>query len=120
MLSVSPLIKDGALSLDANGQMVLAPDIITQCTVTIAAYNCMYNPAVNSGLIPYLKGIPFGGRTDQAVVNIVKAAFQVLIVQNLVVNLSIGVVQATANSITIKVNLTDPQQNPVSLSWRDL
>lgn len=117
MLTQSPLIKDGDLVLDDAGQLESAPDIVTQCTVSVGAYHCMYDSAINSGLIPFLEGIPIGGRNNQAIVNIVKAAFQPLISQNLLSNLTIGVVVQTLSYITIKIKAIDPQQNPVSLSW---
>lgn len=117
MLAQSPLIENGDLQLDATGQLVGAPDIVTQCTVTVGAYNCMYDSRINSALIPYLTSIPIGGRNNQAIVNIVTAAFQVLLIQNLLANLGISTVAQTVSYVTIKISATDPQQNPVSLSW---
>lgn len=117
MLTQSPLIQNGDLVRNVNGQITLAPDIQTQCTVTVSAYDCMYNPDIDSGLIPYLNSIPVGGRNTATLSNIVSQAFQILISENLLSNLIISAMIIALNYVTIKIQAVDQQQNPVNLSW---
>lgn len=114
----SPLIKDGALSLTPQGLLQDAPDIVTQMTVTLSAYQCMYNALINSGLIEYLKGIPKGGFSTTAVTNIVTAAYTpILIAQNIISNFTVAVRSLTINTIFIKINAVDQFGNPITLNW---
>lgn len=114
----SPLIQDGALSLTSNGLLQDAPDIKTQMTVTVSAYNCIYNPNLQSDLIPFLTGIPIGGWNRIAIVNIVVAAFTLIMIpQGLINNLQVSVVQLTLNTILIKISALDLEGNNVSLNW---
>jgi len=121
MLTQSPLIQDGDLVLGADGQIVMDVDIKTQATVTVGAYNCMYNLNINSGLIPYIEGIPVNGRSNGAVINLVVAAFQVLLSADLLSQLTVSVVTAVTvaqvNYITLKIQAVDQNQNQFSLSW---
>ncbi len=114
----SPLIKNGALSLTPEGLLQDAPDIETQMTVTVGAYQCMYSNLVNSQLIPYLTSIPVGGFSTNATINIVKSAYQlIMIATGLISGLTISVVPLTVSTILIKINAIDKKGSPISLNW---
>lgn len=118
MTFLSPKIQNGGLVLnEKTGQLVFAPSIETQCTITVAAYDCMYNTDVNSGLIPYIKEIPIGGRNNTKIVNIIKSAFQILISQGILSQLTIAVVAQIQNYINIKIQATDIENNSINLTW---
>ncbi len=114
--TLSPLIANGQLNLTNSGDLVNAPDIQTQMTVTLSAYHCIYNTLINSGLLPYLKGIPTGGINTVAIKNIVTSAYQILIQQNIITNLSISIVPVSQSYLTINIS-AESMGSPVTLSW---
>jgi hypothetical protein len=116
----SPLIKDGALSLDSRGLLVSGPDIQTQMPVTLVAYRCMYDDKVNSGLIPYLDSIPIDGFSTNQISYIVSSAYApIMISQQLISDLTIGVKPFTidASTVYIKIKATDKEGSPITLNW---
>ncbi len=114
----SPLIKDGALSINEQGLLIDAPDIQTQMTVSVSAYNCMYDSNVESQLIPYLTSIPVRGWSSIAISNIVSTAYKLIMIrQNLISGLKIASKFLTLNTIQIKISAIDQEGTPVSLNW---
>lgn len=114
----SPLIKDGALSIDEQGLLIDAPDIQTQMTVTVSAYNCMYDSNVESQLIPYLTSIPVNGWSSTAIINIISSAYKLIMIPlGLIYGLKIATSPLTPNTIQIKINATDKEGASVSLNW---
>ena len=116
-MNFSPLIANGVLSLSSTGDLMPAPDIQTQMTVGIAAYHCIYDSTVNSGLIPYLDGIPVGGFNNNALTSIVVAAYKPMITANLITNLQVAILAQVLSNVTIKASATDNQGNDTVLSW---
>lgn len=115
---LSPKIQNGSLVLnEKTGQLVMTSAIETQCNITVSAYDCIYNTEVNSGLIPYIKEIPIGGRNNTKIVNIIKAAFQILISQGILSQLTIAVVAQVKNYINVKITATDIENNSINLTW---
>lgn len=120
MFTSSPLIQNGDLVLSNTGNLEYAADVVTQMTVTVAAYNCIYDYSINSGLIPYLSSIPVGGRNPNTIVNIVAAAYQSLISAGIITGLQVAIVFQSASYITINITATDANGSPVVLSWSNL
>lgn len=120
MLAQSPLIENGDLVLLPTGQLQYSADIVTEMTVSVAAYNCIYNSQVNSQLIPYLSGFPIGGRNINAITNIVAASFQRLINAKLISNLQISVIPVSTSYVTINISATDIENNPITLNWSNV
>lgn len=116
MLTYSPLIQDGDLVL-SDGKLQDAPDIQTQMTVTVAAYNCIYDEDLNSQLIPYLNSIPSGGINNNTISNIIKSAYSSLILNKTLNKLGVAVIAQASNYLEIKIAATDSGGNPVTLSW---
>jgi hypothetical protein len=117
-MTQSPLIKNGDLVLTDRGLLQAAPDIQTQMTVTVSAYNCIYNSNLQSDLIPYLSGIPRGGWNLNAINNIVVAAYTLtMIPQQLISNLTVTTIPQTLSFITIKISALDQENNPINLTW---
>lgn len=116
-MSTSPLIKDGALSLTENGDLVSDLDIITQMATALAAYHCIFNDYMNSQLIPYLdnKAISFTNRP--AISNVCVNAYQYLITQKIISNLTVSVKPQTISTIKIDISAIDTQGNNIELNW---
>ncbi len=117
MYTVSPLISNGQLSLTNTGDLVTAPDIQTQMTVTLTAYNCIYDYTIKSALITYLRTIPVGGFNANTIKNIITSAYQTLIQQSIITNLQIAVIPITSQYITINITADDAQGMPIVLTW---
>jgi hypothetical protein len=117
IVSNSPLIKNGSLALNANGDLLAAPDIETQMTVAVSGYNCLYDVNLNSLLIPYLEGIPVGGLNRGAIINIVKQAYTYMVSQKIISNLQISIGASTISAVQININATDINGNEIFLNW---
>lgn len=118
MITRSPLIKDGVLALSNSGDLIMAPDIETQATITLSAYNCIYDNNLNSRLIPYLNSIPKNGINTNNITNIITSAYQpTLLKNNVISDLKISVVPVGVSYINIKINMIDYNNNQVLLNW---
>lgn len=118
MLTNSPLIENGTLTLTKNGDLVIAPDIKTQMYVSITGYNCIFDDTLESSLIPYINNIPVGGRQQNSFVSIIKNALTpVMIGQGLINNVQIFVYFPTYNSVKINIDANDSDNNPITLNW---
>ncbi len=119
-MTFSPLIQNGKLSLTPSGDLASAPDIITQMTVGITAYHCIFDPTINSQLLPYLNTIPIGGYNSNAITNIVVNAYKPMITAGIIVDLQIAVLNPELlSTLTINVSVTDNKGNVSSLSWNN-
>jgi hypothetical protein len=116
-MSRSPLIKNGALSLTANGDLQDDLDIVTQMTVTVGAYNCIYDPNVDSGVIPYLFSIPVGGFRQNTLTYIITSAFQSFITNNVISDLTIAILAQVLSEVSIRITAVDLEGNQISLTW---
>jgi hypothetical protein len=116
----SPLIKDGAWSLTATGDLVTDLDIVTQAGITISGYDCSYGDNLNSQLIPYITGIPKGGFNSTAITNIVRSAYTSLVTARIISNLQIFVKFLGISTLNITVNMNDNNGNRSVLSWNNL
>ena len=117
-MASSPLIQNGDLVLTDSGLLQSAPDIQTQMTVTVSAYNCIYNSNVNSNLLPSLTGIPRGGWNSSAIANTVVAAYTpIMLVQRIISDLNVSVSFPSLSYVTIKISAIDSEGNPITLSW---
>lgn len=119
-MAQSPLIKNGAFALTANGDLQLAPDIETQMAVSVGAYHCLYGDNLNSLLIPYLEEIPRGGLTRSTITNIVVSAYKPLITQKIITGLTVAVKTFGVSNVEIKVNAVDGGGNKTAFSWTNL
>ena len=120
MSTRTPLIKNGALSLTTNGDLVDDLDIVTQMTVGLSAYHCIYDSTVNSKLLPYLL-LPRNSQVKQnTVTNIVKKAYQPMISANIISQLEISIPVSTITTIAIKIKAIDIEGNSAQLSWSDI
>jgi len=117
MITQSPLIANGSLSLNTSGDLMMSPDIQTQMPVSLAAYNCIYDYTINSQLIPYLSSIPVGGFTPNTIKNIITNSYKSLIKQGIITNLQISVVFITQSVVNININAADAIGNPITLTW---
>jgi len=116
MATISPLIANGGLVLE-NGDLKMAYDIVTQTTTSVAMYDCIYSPSTNSQLITYLSGIQVGGLNQSGITNVIKSALLPLIQQNIISNLSIAISAMVVGYVEIKINATDAEGNPATVSW---
>lgn len=120
-ISYSPVIKNGDYSIDESGELVVAADIITQMTVTLTAYDCIYNPSVNSRLIPYIRGTLPGSayqpNNQNAITSIVVSAYQALIQDKTIASLSVAITAQVLNEVNLKVTAQELNGADVSLSW---
>lgn len=117
MYTISPLISNMQLSLDAKGDLTFAPDIQTQMPVTLTAYHCIYDYTIDSGLLPYLRSIPSGGFNVDTITTIVTAAYQTLISQGVITDLQIAVIPVSTSYVTINITAQDASGNTVTLNW---
>lgn len=113
----SPLIVDGDLQLNSAGDLQVDEDIVTQMTVTVGAYNCIYNTSINSKVVPYVNGIPKNGFNRVTLTNYVANAHKILIIPKLISDLKIAISGPVQNYVKINISAVDIQGNQVKFSW---
>lgn len=116
-MSLSPLIVNGDLQLAVSGDLQSAPDIETQMPVTLTAYNCIYNPEINSQVEPYLTGIPKNGFARNTLTNLIVSAYQLLITPGIIRDLAVAIGTPIQNYVNIKIAAIDNAGNEVKFSW---
>ena len=115
----SPLIQDGDFQLTINGQWVSDLTLKTQLNTTVVGYDCYYGDTFESTLLSYLANpeAPNQQNQKQTIANIVKNAYQVLIQQGYITNLSIYVLSVILNYVNIRTVSTDARQNEIETTW---
>lgn len=116
-MSLSPLIVNGDLQLTSSGDLQASPDIQTQMPVTLTAYNCIYNPEINSQVEQYVTGIPKNGFARNTLTNLIVSAYQLLTTPGIINNLDIAIGNPIQNYLTIKIKAVDNEGNEVKFSW---
>ena len=115
----SPLIQDGDFHLTDNGQLLNALTLKTQLNTTIVGHACYYSDTFASTLLEFLNNpeTPNQQNQKQTIANLVKNAYQVLINQGYITDLSIFVLAAILNYVNIKTVSTDAKQNEAQTVW---
>lgn len=113
----SPLIANGQLQLNTNGDLLSGDDILTQMETTLTSYNCIYNPAQNSQLYPYINSPENNTLMQDVLTSIIKSAYQILFQSGDITGLQIFIAATVLNYATIKINALDNNEQPITFSW---
>jgi hypothetical protein len=119
-VSESPLIKDGVMYIDDEGQLVTAPDIETQVYVTALSYDSVASTFSESLLIPYLESTHYSEWNKNTITQILKSAFQPLLYINAIQNIEIKVPVLKGNILYITIDVLDSQNQSVTFSWSNI
>lgn len=117
-MTESPLIINGDLVLTDTGLLDGALDIETQMTVTVSAYDCIYDSNLNSPLIPLLQQIPNAASSINLISNAVVSAYTPIMITNqLISSLQVAVQPLAVGYVSIKISAVDTENNQLNLKW---